>query len=104
MEILKLFSSLFPVFKKHAAEINIPSYHRIISPIIIVGNVFSIFPIFGTCFVSYERLKFILFNPIALYSLIIQFLLVTELVLLVLMVSKHGFTLFFAGEIYFSVF
>lgn len=93
----KINCEVLKVFRRRAADIK--SFHQIISPIIIVGNFFSIFPIFGTCFKSFERVLFRIYNPIAIYSLVIQSLLFIEMGLLACMVVLRGFTLFFAGKL-----
>lgn len=63
-----------------------------------MGNIFSIFPISGIFSKSSEKLKFRLLYPIAIYSMIVQFFFMSELVLLFIFLSNSGLKFFMVGE------
>lgn len=64
-----------------------------------LGNIFSIFPVSGMFSKNAENLRFRLYNPITIYSIIIQFCFLVEIVLLLLFLSKTGLTFDLAGEL-----
>lgn len=90
---INLFS--FRVFGKHE---KVKSFHETLAPVILLGNIFSIFPISGIFAKSIESLKFRLLYPVAIYTMILQLCFMVELVLLFLFLSKTGLKFFIVGE------
>lgn len=76
----------------------VKSFHDTIGPVILLGNIFSIFPVAGIFSKSVENLRFKLFYPITIYSIIIQLCFMIELVLLFVFLSKTGLNFFMVGE------
>lgn len=75
------------------------SLHEILGPVIVMGNIFSIFPTSGIFAQKVENIRFRIYNPIAIYSIIVQFCFMTELVLLFFFLSKSGLKFFMIGEL-----
>lgn len=76
----------------------VKSFHATLAPVILLGNIFSIFPVAGIFSKNVENLKFRIFYPVAIYSIIVQFCFMVELVLLFMFLSKSGLKLFMIGE------
>ena len=97
-KILSFWARFFflTAFAKHERA---KSLHEILGPVIVVGNIFSIFPVQGIFSKKIENLKFRIYYPVAIYSSIVQFCLITELILLFVFLSKVGLKFFMVGKL-----
>lgn len=79
-------------------EDKVKSFHDLIGPVILLGNIFSIFPVSGIFSKNGQNLKFSFFNPITIYSIIVQLCFLIELILLFYFLSKTKIVFFMVGE------
>ncbi|KAG5679796.1 hypothetical protein PVAND_009334 [Polypedilum vanderplanki] len=78
------------------------SFHEILTPVILVGNIFSIFPVAGLFSKNVSNLKFRLWYPVTIYSLLMNFCMVSEFGLLFLFLYRAGFQFFMVGQTIFT--
>lgn len=74
------------------------SYHEILQPVILMGNIFSIFPIAGIFTSDSTKLKFYLHYPVTIYAIIVLFAFTLELIFLMMFHYRAGFQFFMVGE------
>lgn len=88
--------SFLTVFKQNEPA---KSFHEILAPVIVLGNIFSIFPVSGIFSKDAKNVKFRLLYPVTMFSMVIQLCFVTELVLLFIFLSKTGPKFYMVGEL-----
>jgi hypothetical protein len=76
----------------------VKSFPEILAPIIVLGNVFSIFPVTGVFGKNIDKLKFTIWHPITIYSIVVNFCLLSEFGLLFLYIHRVGFQFFMIGK------
>ncbi|KAL7038084.1 hypothetical protein ACKWTF_009448 [Chironomus riparius] len=85
----------------HNSPEDLKSFHEVLAPVIAIGNVFSIFPVAGIFSKNVESLKFRIWYPITIYSIIVNFCLLVEFFTLFVYLYKAPFQFFMVGEYFF---
>jgi hypothetical protein len=97
---------LFCVFFSFSSSINqvpnkpedLKSFHEVLAPVIAIGNIFSLFPIAGIFRKNVDGLRFRIWYPITIYSIIVNFCLLAEFFLLFWFLYKSPFQFFMVGK------
>jgi len=96
LNCLSFFMSLFFTVNNNPEDLK--SFHEVLAPVIAIGNIFSIFPVAGIFSKNVESLKFRIWHPITIYSIIVNFCLLVEFCTLFLFLYKAPFQFFMVGE------
>lgn len=94
----------FFLFTVHNSPEDLKSFHEVLAPVIAIGNIFSLFPVAGIFSKNVESLKFRIWYPITIYSIIVNFCLLVEFFTLFVFLYKAPFQFFMVGEYFFCCF
>jgi Trehalose receptor len=96
-----LIAQNFPIFFSIVFRKNeiAKSFHDILAPVIVLGNIFSIFPVSGIFSKDAKDVKFRFLYPVTMFSAVVQLCFLIELVLLFIFLSKTGIKFFMVGEL-----
>lgn len=97
-QLFVLFCVFYTVYNSPE---DLKSFHEVLAPVIAIGNVFSIFPVAGIFSKNVESLKFRIWYPITIYSIIVNFCLLVEFFTLFVYLYKAPFQFFMVGEYFF---
>ncbi|CAO1392085.1 unnamed protein product [Diamesa hyperborea] len=85
----------------HKSE-TVKSFYEAIGPVVLLGQPFGLLPVSGFLHKNSSRLRFNIYSPISIYSLVLQIIYVLELGLLFKFMSNFGFQFHMIGQAIFT--
>lgn len=105
--LIFLFSLVIVVYSKNfnfnfikvfSKSERVKSFHEAIGPVVLLGQPFGLLPVTGFLHPNTSRLRFNIYSPISIYSLVLQIVYVLELGLLFKFMSSFGFQFHMIGN------